>query len=784
MIRNPVKTRFFERARDILGMNARNLHYIGRYNSSAHKKFADDKLFTKNYLGSRDIGAAKLYAVISNHKRLHELDPQTLPERFVIKPNRGYGGEGILVLGERKGRRFKSVSGRDISYKELYRHIVSILDGKYAISGRSDQAIIEELLEPVDYFKQFCEVGLPDIRVIVFNYVPVIAMLRLPTQESQGKANLHMGAVGIGIDISSGQATYAVHHGKHVRRLPNGEHISQMHVPYWNDVLLTAARAQHASQIGFLAVDIAVTQTGIKVLELNARAGLALQIANRVPLKRRLNKVSDLQVPTPERGVEVSKTLFSTTVESEKETGAEKRPVIGLFEHVSILNTEHDHVPAKIDLHADTVLVDEKLLNPSWKYIDLQLKERRLRLPFRTHSFESDDHRIVLPGKYLTDFLIDPSVKRSSSPLKKKKESVDEKILKNLDKKIYTVESSLNILSYIKPLNLLEEEREFLRNPIASPRFIYKKLPDNLDVIEKDLRSFPKQIDHPLASLFEKKVQELLQRIELLRSIDTPKLQTYSQHIYGRVDQELYHDARDYIQNVKLEDDQSEVLSQKQVVKRLEQYLKQKSLPRWSVKIAERQTADIAISKQGSVLVRDGITFTENRLKGVIAHEIETHAFRLENGKRQVLRIFERGTAGYLTTEEGLAVYNQKQLGLPMGEKEIWPALRVVGIYLSDDMTFAELFHYLKDEMSLSDQTAWKTCLKAKRGLIDTGKKIAFTRDSVYFRGHMQVQEFLKNGGGLDELYVGKIGIPDLRVLREYQLRAPRFIPHYSAGNL
>ena len=777
MIRNPVKTRFFERARDILGMNARNLHYIGRYNSSAHKKFADDKLFTKNYLGTRNIGAAKLYAVISNHKRLHELDPETLPERFVVKPNRGYGGEGILVVGERKGRRFKSISGRDISYKELYRHIVSILDGKYAISGRSDQAIFEELLEPVDYFKQFCEFGLPDVRVIVFNYVPVIAMLRLPTEESHGKANLHMGAVGIGIDISSGQATYAVQHGKSVRRLPNGERISQIHVPYWNEVLLTASKAQHASQIGFLAVDLAVTKTGVKVLELNARAGLALQIANRVPLKRRLNKVSDLVVPTPEKGVEISKTLFSKNSETEKE--GQGRPVIGLFEHVSILNTKYDAVPAKIDLHADSVVVDASLLDPTWKYVDVQLKGQRLRLPFRTDSFEGLDHKIVLPGKYLKDFLIDPSVEKSAPLAHKKKSTVDEKILKNLDKKIYEVEASLNVLSYIKPLNLVEEERQFLRNPIASPRFIYRKLPDNLSIIEKDLTAFPKQIDHPLAPLYEKKVQELLQRIELLRSIDTPKLQTYSQHMYGKVDTELYNRARSYIENAHVKEDDSELLTVKQVVKRLETYLKENSLPRWSVKLSERQTADIAISKQGSVLVKKDISFTENRLQAVIAHEIETHAFRLENGKRQQLRIFERGTAGYLTTEEGLAVYNQKRLGIPMGEKEIWPALRVVGIYLSDDMTFAELFHYLKDEMSLSDQTSWKTCLKAKRGLIDTNKKIAFTRDSVYFRGYMHVQEFLKNGGELHELYVGKIAIPDLRILRELQLRRPRFLPRY-----
>ena len=91
-------------------------------------------------------------------------------------------------------------------------------------------------------------------------------MLRLPTEESQGKANLHLGAVGAGIDIATGKATHAVQYDKFIRKLPNGERVNKIELPMWNEILTMAAKAQQASQIKFLAVDIVLTKTGIKIL--------------------------------------------------------------------------------------------------------------------------------------------------------------------------------------------------------------------------------------------------------------------------------------------------------------------------------------------------------------------------------------------------------------------------------------------------------------------------------------------------------------------------------------
>ena len=89
---------FFSKASGILGMNARNLIFLGRYNSRANKKFADDKIFTKNFLESRGIGVAKLYHVVKNYKELTPEFFNALPDSFVIKPNRGFAGGGFMLL--------------------------------------------------------------------------------------------------------------------------------------------------------------------------------------------------------------------------------------------------------------------------------------------------------------------------------------------------------------------------------------------------------------------------------------------------------------------------------------------------------------------------------------------------------------------------------------------------------------------------------------------------------------------------------------------------------------
>lgn len=764
-------------------MNARNLHFVGRYNTDESKQFADNKLYTKNYLMTRGLGVAKVYLVIKKYKDLKHVDFKSLPASFVIKPNRGYGGEGILVISSHKGQNFIDIDSVQHSWRELYHHMVSILDGKYAISGLFDQVIIEELLEPHDYFTPFLEKGLPDIRIIIFNYVPIVAMLRLPTAQSHGKANLHLGAVGVGIDVVTGKATYAVQYNKFIRKLPNGEKINRIVLPDWDDILLTASKAQHASQIKFLAVDIGLTKTGIKVLELNARAGLGVQIANQIPLKRRLDKVVDLSVASPRKGVEVSKALFGTRVQEENPEKKADKKVIGLFETVDVLNSPYEGIAAKIDPHVEKVLVDKSFskLESEDRFIDILLQDTRVRAPFEFADLGGSKQKIIIGGKFLQDFLIDPNYKQptkkdSTKKPKSKSQRVQEKILTNLDKKLTELDAQINILSFVKPLNLNEERQHFLQNQDYSPQFLYKKSDIDYDHFLREIKALPRDIDHPMMPLFIKKIEELLHVLELVEAVGTDEFFQISKKLYKDVENKLYQSATEYIKKNPVEDDESEEFGLKQIIKKLEDFLEESKLSNWKVKIQEKQTSDIAINKNGSILLREGVKFTENRLKAVIIHEICTHIYRLENGRLQPYKIFEQGTAGYLTTEEGLAVYNQKSLAIPMGQKEHWAAFRVIAIHMAKKMSFQELFSFFKEEYGLDDESAWKTCVKTKRGLSDTSQYGGFTRDAVYFRGFLQIQSYLEQHGrrGFKELYVGKIAIDDveyLKYLGEYKVK-------------
>ncbi len=529
---------FRKKSKEILGINARNLLYISKYNSKAAKKFADDKIYTKNYLQSRDMPAARLYQVIRSYTELDNFNPESLPGSFVIKPNKGYGGEGIIVIVDKKNEKYISIDGTKYRWDgELYRHCESILGGRYSISGLHDQVIFEEYLMRHEYFDKFTSKGLPDVRIIVFNLVPVMAMLRLPTEESKGKANVHLGGIGLGIDMKSGKTTYGVtqksiYKNEFIKVLPNGEPTNSITIPYWDEILLMSAKAQAASKIGYLAADLAITKTGVKILELNARAGLALQIANLSPLRARLDKVVDLKVITPEHGVEISKTLFTKTaakIKQEESSQKTSKQVIGLYEKVEILNSKYKSILAKIDPWAKESIIDQSLdIDEQDKIATIKLLDRRVTFPFAKKKLGDVNYKIVVAGKYLTDFLIDASIRKPQERKSKINVEQDEKIAANVDKKICQIDEAVHLLSYLRPLNLDEEKAAFLEHDNYNPKFIYRKAAIDIEQLKKELKKIPTKFRHPMASLFVNKIKEVDNKLSLIESFDTPKFQFFS----------------------------------------------------------------------------------------------------------------------------------------------------------------------------------------------------------------------------------------------------------------
>lgn len=349
-------------------MNSRNLEYVRPLNKKKARRLADEKLYSKRVLKKNKLSVPKLLGRIRNHEELENFDWTSLPGGFALKPNRGFGGEGILVVFARKKNRpdaWVKADGSVVTIEDLKAHIRNILDGSFSLSNTPDTAFFEERLKLLKLFKPYTFKGIPDIRVIVFNRVPVMAMLRLPTRASSGKANLQQGAIGVGIDLATGTTTSAIHgKGQSIEYVPeNGLALSGFKIPYWKDVLHLAIQAQEISNLGFLGADIAIDRDhGPTIIELNARPGLSIQLANMAGLKERLDRVAGLKIKTLERGLRVGMNLFGGEIEESIEEITGKK-VIGSTEKVTVVGTngKEIEVEAKIDTGAYSTSIDTEL---------------------------------------------------------------------------------------------------------------------------------------------------------------------------------------------------------------------------------------------------------------------------------------------------------------------------------------------------------------------------------------------------------------------------------------
>jgi alpha-L-glutamate ligase-like protein len=358
----------YKKSKKILGMNSRNLRFIRPSNLKKAKRIADDKLKSKRLLSKNEIPVPKLLAKIKTRQDLESFDFSNLPNSFVLKPNMGLGGEGILVVyGRKKGQENVWVKADKslVTEDDLKNQIRNILDGSFSRTNIPDIAFFEERVKLSKTFKPYSYRGIPDIRVIVYNKVPVMAMLRLSTQESQGKANLQLGGIGCGIDMATGTTTSAVQGKSRSIEVVPGTRLtlSGIRIPHWDQILELAIKAQEVSGLGFLGADITIDRDlGPVFLELNARPGLSIQIANEEGLLTRLNRVEGLKVKSAKHGLKIAKNLFGGSIEEELEEISGKK-VISVVEKVKLFgkNNEEKEIEAKIDTGAYSTSLDEDL---------------------------------------------------------------------------------------------------------------------------------------------------------------------------------------------------------------------------------------------------------------------------------------------------------------------------------------------------------------------------------------------------------------------------------------
>lgn len=181
-----------------------------------------------------------------------------------------------------------------------------------------------------------------------------------------------------------------------------------------------------------------------------------------------------------------------------------------------------------------------------------------------------------------------------------------------------------------------------------------------------------------------------------------------------------------------------------------------------------RKMLSIAKRKNETLIFAKNLPMSESMLKGVLAHEVQTHLLRSHN---QALQTLPRSLpSAYSRAEEGLASLNSKFVRQNFDFRT--SCYRYLACNWSQQASFAEVFARLRDRGQFDFNRAWYFTLRAKRGLQDTSQPGGFTKDIVYWEGTLQVLDWLlEPENKLADLYLGKISLAQVP---EYRSRARR----------
>lgn len=426
---------FVKEAESVLSLNARALHYTTAANVRAAIRLANDKLGTKRTLQKAGVPVPRLYAVVASYGDLKRFRWTKLPPSFVVKPASSSGGGGVSVIfGRNKKGNWVKADKTEIFIPELRNHVLNILDGNFSRGNVPDAALFEQRVRNHAALKPYCVKGVPDIRVLVYNLVPIMAMLRLPTEESGGRANLHTGGIGVGIELAEGITTTAIHHGQLIETLPSQRlPLAGIRIPEWQKILHMAVETAQATGLRFAGVDIALDRDdGPVVLEINARPGLDIQLANMAPLRSRLRRVEGLNVSRATKGVQLGMNLFGTDKDQEI-TDISGKIVLRVEEEATIFDAQGQthSLKVKIDTGAWRTTLDEALAQKYglhktvlehkkvWGALGQQVRpivelsfSLRDRL-IKTNAFMVDrshmKYDMIIGRRDLAGFLVDPS---------------------------------------------------------------------------------------------------------------------------------------------------------------------------------------------------------------------------------------------------------------------------------------------------------------------------------------------------------------------------------------
>ncbi len=776
----------------ILWQNARNLTYIAWYNDETAKNLADSKLKTKDFLSKKWVQVSESILVIKKHEELENFDLNAIEIPFVIKPNAWYGWKGILIIDKKDSAwNFITNDGDVYTYDQLIYHIKEILDGFYSLSGSRDKVMFERKIILDHSIDLLWKYWLPDIRVIVFNGVPVIGMLRVPTANSKWKANLHAGACGVWIDIGTGRLTSITQFKKLIKSIPGIGDVRWIFLPHWDEILKLAVKVQQITQIWYIGCDIVLDDTVWPLLlEVNVRPWLEVQVANRIPLLERLQKVEKLKITSIEKWVRLGKDLFGWDIE-EKIKNISWKKVLGNKEYLELFFGEKNYrciTEIKTNkpnsyIHTDYLLntlkfPEEKIKNDTVKLKVSLLWESR-SVKFHVKPLEKSN--VILWKEALYGFLVDPfKYKDWDLPLNSENVNIKEKnivilkwyeeLLLKVDKKLMEIDKKINLLKILSPKNVASERLKFIQSQWEYiPQFEYNEVKLDIPFLIEQIQKIEIP-DIPLGHLYNEKKQEILHKLLFVQAFmkqNIKDMNKYLELLYGKINQEYVEVAQEIIQAKEDVSDEEEKLT----LDEIRDYVKKfNHIYDLQLQLVEKESWARFSLKWDKLSVVSRVGIWKREMRAVIAHEIEGHYLRKINGRKQKFSLFASGTAGYIVTEEGLAIYNQSRFLTKKDQKyySIFERYYFLDIALKNsykDMVQKHLEYYNNDYWLV-----FAYILRMKRWIRDVTSSYVFTKDVVYLQWYLQIKNYVKDGGKINELYFGKIKLSDIEKIKKSDL--------------
>lgn len=346
----------------------------------------------------------------------------------------------------------------------------------------------------------------------------------------------------------------------------------------------------------------------------------------------------------------------------------------------------------------------------------------------------------------------------------------------DIDTLLANIEKQVNIIYFLRPLNLEEERKRFFRTQ-TNPQFYYRQPLNRFHDPLKKLQRLSIPQDTVIGYLLRKKQRELIQKILLIHSIGKDTFTQQSIDLFGTPDSEFLQIAQNELQQKPHHNSSelpSSVITSSEVKKVLRETLQLHGIHDNIIRIIPGTVSTFGFITKNLMYVRDGLRLPRSQIQKSIIHEI-THLLRLKNGEHQPYHIFQHGFAGYIKTEEGLASYNEKRHTLIKNEASFLPALYAAGCFFAQHNSFVDTFRRLR-AYGFSEETSWTTTVKIKRGLIDTSRHGGFTKDHLYLKGRLEIEAYLSNQGVLNDLYLGKVALEDMRLLQEIPgITKPKF---------